>query len=435
MNWQDHIRTHTVTADRAAEYVQSGDRVVLGDAAGTPELLTEAMVARAGELRDVEIVHMVALDACSYCLPEYAESFRLNGVYVSGPNRTAVAEGRAEYTPIFYSQIPVLMRYPDFPIDVAMITVSPPDAQGRLSLGVSVNYTMQAALSARTTIAVVNTNMPYISGEALLDADKIDAFVFADPDLLESKPLAIGETERAIGNHIAELIPDEACLQLGIGGIPDAVLSALGDKKNLGIHSEMISDGVMLLAEKGVITGSAKTLHKDKITITFAMGTKAFYRWLDHNPMVEAYPVDYLNDPRIIGSNDKLVSINSALSVDLLGQVAADTIGGRQFSGVGGQVDFVRGARFSKNGFSVIAMPSRAVKDTVSRICGTFAPGQAVTTTRNDVDYIVTEYGVAYLWGKTTNQRASALIAIAAPEFREQLAKEARDVYGFRVNL
>lgn len=420
----------------AASCVTSGDRVVVGHAAGAPELLTSAMVARAAELRDVEISHMVALDPCTYCNPEYAESFRFNGVYMSGPTRTALAEGRAAYTPIFFSQIPVLMRDSSFPIDVAMITVSPPDDQGRVSLGVSVDYSMQAALSAKTTIALVNPNMPYIAGEgALLDVAAIDKFVFADPPLFESIPLTIGETEQAIGNNIAELIPDGACLQLGIGGIPDAVLAALGDKKNLGIHSEMISDGVMDLVEKGVVTGAAKTIHKDKIIITFAMGTAKFYKWLDKNPMVEGYPVDYVNDPRVIGRNDNLISINSALSVDLLGQVAADAMGARQFSAVGGQVDFVRGARFSKGGFSVIAMPSRAAKGKISRICGAFAPGQAVTTTRNDVDYIVTEYGAAYLWGKTTVRRAEELIKIAAPEFREELAKQARDVYGFKVNV
>ncbi len=436
MNWQEHIRKNTVTAAQAAECIKSGDRVVIGQAAGAPEPLTEAMVARADELRGVEVVHMVALGECAYCKPEHHESFRFNGVYVSGGTRSAAAEGRADYTPIFFSQLPRLMRHPEFPIDVALITVSTPDPQGRVSLGVSVDYGLQAALSARTTIALVNAKMPYIAGEgSLLDASRIAKFVFADPDLLESRPMAIGETERIIGDNVAQLIPDGACLQLGIGGIPDAVLGALGGKKNLGIHSEMISDGVMNLAEKGVINGSAKTIHKDKIVISFAMGTKAFYNWLDRNPMVEGYPVDYVNDPRVIGRNDNVVSINSALSVDMLGQVAADAMGAKQFSGVGGQVDFVRGARFSQNGFNIIAMPSRAARGTVSRICGTFAPGQAVTTTRNDVDYIVTEYGAAALWGKTNNQRASALISIAAPEFREQLAREARDVYGFQVKI
>lgn len=436
MSWQEHIKKNTVTADEAALCVKSGDRVAVGHAAGAPVVLTDAMVRRAKELRGVEVVHMVALDPCAYCNPEYAESFRYNGIYLCGPTRQPVAEGRADFIPLFFSQFPVLFRDPSFPVDVAMVTVSTPDAQGRVSLGVSVDYTMQAALSAKLTIALVNPNMPYIAGDgALLDVMKIDKFVFDDPALLQSMPLTIGETEQAIGNNIAELIPDGACLQLGIGGIPDAVLHALGDKKDLGIHSEMISDGVMHLVEKGVVNCSRKQIHQGKIVITFAMGTTAFYKWLDKNPMVEGYPVDYVNDPRVVGRNDNLISINSALSVDLLGQVAADAMGTKQFSAVGGQLDFVRGASFSKGGLSVIAMPSRAAKGKISRVTSAFAPGQAITTTRNDVNYVATEYGVAKLWGKTNNARATELINIAAPEFREQLAKDARDIYGFRVKI
>lgn len=436
MSWQDHIKNNTVTADEAVKVIKSGDRVAVGHAAGAPVVLTDAMVRRADELRDVLVTHMVALDPCTYCNPEYEKSFRYSGIYLSGPTRQPVAEGRADFIPLFFNQFPVLLRDPSFPIDVALITVSQPDAQGRFSLGVSVDYTLQAALSAKVTIALVNPNMPYIAGEgALLDATQIDKFVFDDPALLESKPLAIGETEQAIGNNIAELIPDGACLQLGIGGIPDAVLAALGDKKHLGIHSEMISDGVMHLVEKGVVDCSQKQIHQGKIVITFAMGTSKFYKWLDKNPMVEGYPVDYVNDPRVIGRHDNLISINSALSVDMLGQVAADAMGPKQFSAVGGQVDFVRGASFSKGGISVIAMPSRAAKGKVSRICASFAAGQPVTTSRHDTQYIVTEYGVARLWGKTNNDRATALINIAAPEFREDLAREARDIYGFRVKI
>jgi 4-hydroxybutyrate CoA-transferase len=435
MHRQEHILHNTTTATQAAAQVRSGDRVVVGHAAGEPAILTDALTARAAELRDVEIVHMVALGECPYCRPEYDKSFRFNGLYLSKPTRDAVAEGRADFTTIFFSQIPMLLRHAEFPTDIAMITVSPPDGEGRVSLGISVDYTLQAALSAKKTIAVVNRNMPYIGGGALLDIRDIDMFVFADVPLLESLPLTPGGVEQAIGRHIAELIPDGACLQLGIGGIPDAVLSALDDKKDLGIHSEMISDGVMRLVEKGVITGARKTLHPGKIIITFAMGTAAFYKWLDHNCVIEGYPVDYVNDPHVIGQNDALVSINSALSVDLLGQVAADAVGSRQFSAVGGQLDFVRGSRFSRGGHSVIAMPSTAAKGLISRICGVFPPGQAITTTRNDVDYIVTEHGVAALWGKTGNKRAEALVAVAAPEFREQLAREARDVYGFQVKI
>jgi 4-hydroxybutyrate CoA-transferase len=277
--------------------------------------------------------------------------------------------------------------------------------------------------------------MPYITGGALLDVTDIDLFVFSDDPLLELTPPVVGTVETAIGNHIARLIKDGDCLQLGIGAIPDAVLSAVGDKHDLGVHSEMISDGVMALVEKGVITCARKTVHAGKIVLSFAMGSKTFYEWMNNHPMIEGYPVDYVNDPRVIGRNDNLVSVNSALSVDLFGQVAADSMGPKQFSAVGGQVDFVRGARFSKGGFNIIAMPSTAVKGTVSRICACFDKGQPVTTTRNDVDYIVTEHGVAALWGKTNVRRAEALIGIAAPEFREDLARQARDVYGWKCKL
>ena len=435
MDWQEHVRKNTVTAAEAANLVVSSNRVAIGHAAGAPDVLTRALVNRADELRGVEITHMVALDECPYCRPEYTESFRFNSVFMSKPTQTALEDGRADYTPMFFSQIPLLMRASSFPIDVAMIMVSEPDDHGRVSLGVSVDYTMQIALSARLTIAQVNKHMPYIVGGALLDVSEIDRFVFVESSLPELPPAKFGETEKAIGSHIAELIPDGACLQLGIGSIPDAVLAALDGKKDLGVHSEMISDGAMRLVEKGVINCSRKTIHQGKIVISFAMGSSAFYSWLDRNPMIESYPVDYVDDARVIGRHDNLVAINSALSVDLLGQVAAESIGTRQYSAAGGQVDFVRGARYSKGGFSIIAMPATAKNATISRICGVFPPGQAITTTRNDVDYIVTEYGVASLWGKTTNQRAAALIDIAAPDFREELAREARDVYGFRVNI
>ena len=433
MNWRDHVKKNTITAAEAASLVESGNRVAVGHAAGAPDILTRAMVDRAEELRDVEITHMVALDECLYCRPEHAKSFRFNSTFMSRPTVDALAEGRADYTPIFFSQIPMLMREPSFPIDVAMIMVTPPDDQGRVSLGVSVDYTLEIAKSAKMTIAQVNKHMPYIVGGALLDVSVIDRFVFHDSPLPELPPTAFGDTERAIGEQIANLIPDGACLQLGIGSIPDAVLAALDSKRNLGVHSEMISDGAMRLVEKGVINCSQKTIHQGKIVISFAMGTSHFYSWLDRNPMIESYPVDYVDDARVIGRHDNLVAINSAMSVDLLGQVAAESLGTRQFSAVGGQVDFVRGARFSQGGFSIIAMPATAASGKISRICGVFPPGQAITTTRNDVDYIVTEYGTAYLWGKTTNQRAAALIHIAAPEFREELAREARDIYGFRV--
>ncbi|MDR2604486.1 MAG: hypothetical protein LBC55_03925 [Desulfovibrio sp.] len=433
MDWQQHIARNTVTPEKAVQSVKSGDRVVFAHAAGAPESLVKALVAAGPSLRNVEIVHLVALNDSAYCKPEFAENFRFNGLYLSGGTRAAVAEGRADFTPVFFMEIPGLFRDGVLPVDVALVTVSPPDDQGRVSLGISVDYTRQAVLSAKLTIAEINTNMPYIGGDAILDAEEVDIFVKSGDPLPELTPPAVGGVESAIGRNIAGLIADGACLQFGIGAVPDAVLHSLGDKKDLGIHSEMLSDGAMALVEKGVITCKRKTLHPGIIVIAFAMGSKKFYKWLDHNPMIKGYPVDYVNDPRVIGQNDNLVSINSALSVDLLGQVAADSMGPRQFTGVGGQVDFVRGARFSKGGRSIIAMPATASKGKISRVCAALVPGQAVTTSRHDVDTIVTEHGVAELRGKHNLNRARTLLAVAAPEFREGLAREAFEIYGWRL--
>lgn len=433
MGWKNHLKDRTMTAGEAVKKINSGNRVVTGHAAGSPECLIKAMIERASELENVEIMHMVALNDSPYCKPEYANNFHFNGLYLSGGTRDAVAQGRADFTPIFFMKIPSLFTSGALPVDVALITVSNPDTNGQVSLGVSIDYTKTAALNAKTTIAIVNSNMPYVGGGALINVSDIDYFVFDDTPILELPAPHIGSVEQTIGQHIASLIKDGDCLQLGIGAIPDAVLSSLHEKKDLGIHSEMISDGIMSLVDAGVINGSKKTLHPGKIIINFAMGSKRFYEWLDQNPMVEGYPVDYVNDPRIIGQNDNLISINSALSVDLQGQVAADSVGTKQFSGVGGQVDFVRGAHFSKGGRSIIAMPSTAAKGKVSKICGCFASGQPVTTSRHDVDTIVTEYGIASLIGKTNLERARALIAIAHPDFREQLQKDARDIYGWHL--
>jgi 4-hydroxybutyrate CoA-transferase len=429
MNWKDYYREKTVTADQAAGMVKSGDRLVAGHATGSPETLLEALVANSSDLEDVEIVHMVSMGKSLYCRPEYHKTFRHNSLFAGGATRALIAQGKADYTPCFFKDIPGLFKNGMLPVDVAMITVSPPDKSGNVSLGVSVDYTLQAALSAKTVIAEVTPHMPSIPGTSFLHVSQIDAFVETDRQLIAMDPPAIGEVEKNIGANVAELIQDGDCLQLGIGAIPDAVLTFLDGKKDLGIHSEMISDGVMHLAEKGVITCRKKNLHPYKIIITFAMGTPQFYQWLDNNSMVEIYPVDYTNDPFVVAQNDNLVSINSAISVDLLGQVAADTLGTKQFSGVGGQVDFVRGAKASKRGRSIIAIPATAAKGKVSRIVPTLAQGQAVTTSRNDVDFVVTEFGIAQLRGKTVGQRAKALIDIAHPDFKDNLKTEFEALY------
>jgi 4-hydroxybutyrate CoA-transferase len=429
MTWNTHYENRQITLEEAARKIESGNRVVAGHACGSPEPILDALVNRAEELTNVEIVHMVSMGKSAYCLPEYEKNFRHNSIFGGGGSRKAIAQGRADFTTCFFSEIPLLFRNGHLPVDVALVTVSEPDKMGNMSLGISVDYTMEAALSAKIVIAEVSPHMPKIGGNSFLHTSDIDFFVKSDRQMIELPPPRIGEVEKAIGSHVATLIQDGDCLQLGIGAIPDAVLTFLDKKKDLGIHSEMVSDGVMRLVEKGVITGRRKNLHPGKIIITFAMGGQSFYQWLDNNSMVEMYPVDYVNDPFVIAQNDNMVSINSAIAVDLLGQVAADSMGARQFSGVGGQVDFIRGARRAKNGRSIIAMPATAKKGTMSRIVSTLAPGQAVSTSRNDVDCIVTEFGLAHLTGKTLEQRAKALIDISAPEFRDTLWYEFEEIY------
>jgi 4-hydroxybutyrate CoA-transferase len=424
MNWHEYYNERLTTAPEAVKAIKPRDRVVLAHACGEPKCLVEAMVDRADELEGVEIVHMVSMGSARYCLPEYAKSFRHNSLFVGATSRKAVNDGRGDYTPCFFSEIPRLFRDEYLPVDVALITVSPPDKLGFVCLGISVDYTKQAALSARTVIASVNPNMPRVGGDSCLHVKDIDYFVPTGESLIELTPPKLGEVEKGIGGHVASLIKDGDCLQLGIGALPDAVLSYLTEKNDLGIHSEMISDGAMNLVNSGVITCRKKTFLPGKIVITFAMGTSTFYEWLNDNTMIEAYPVDFVNDPFKIAQNDNMVSINSALAVDAMGQIAATALGAMQYSGVGGQVDFVRGASRSKGGRSIIALPSTASKGTQSRIVAQFEPGQPVTTSRYDVDYVATEYGVAALRGKTLRQRCEALIEIAHPDFRDQLRED-----------
>ncbi len=335
-------------------------------------------------------------------------------------------EGRADFTPIFLSEIPGLFRSGQLALDAALIHVSPPDEHGFCSFGIEVGITKPAAESARLVIAEVNDRMPRALGDSFIHVSKIDYFVpvsYPLPELPQGTP---GEVQMRIAENIADLIPDGATLQLGIGGIPDAVLLYLRDKKDLGIHTEMFSDGVVQLVEAGVITNERKTLHRGKIIVGFVLGTQRLYDFVDNNAMVEFHPTDYVNDPFIIAQNENMIAINSAIEVDLTGQVCADSIGHKFYSGVGGQVDFIRGAARSKGGKPIIALPSTAKGGTISRIVATLKPGAGVTTTRNDVHYVVTEYGVAYLHGKTIRQRVEALIGIAHPDFREDLRREAR---------
>jgi len=422
-----HYREKSCTAEEAVKRVKSGDRIVFSHAAGEPLVLPGALMKRVNELRGVEIVHMVPMGEALYCKPEYAGSFRHVALFTGGPTREAIWENRADYIPYFFNEIPFLFET-ILPVNVAMVTVSPPDKDGFCSLGVSVDYTKKAVECAQTVIAEVNPTMPRTHGDSFIHVSQIDCFVEVNLPIHELKNGKLTEIEENIGRHVAELIEDGCTLQLGIGGIPDAVLKNLTNFKDLGIHSEMISDGVKNLVDKNVITGRRKTLHRGKIIVNFLMGSREFYDWVDDNPIIEMRTVDYTNNPYVVAQNKKMVAINSALEVDLLGQVCADSLGPKQFSGVGGQVDFVRGARLSEGGKAVIALPSSA-KGGVSRIVPTLKSGAAVTTSRNDVDYVVTDFGIASLKGKTVRERMKSLINIAASEAKEELARKAFEIY------
>jgi len=418
--WRSTYKQKLVSAERALQSVKSGDRVVLGHACSEPPVLVEALVNRFTELSNVEIAHMVAMGPAVFAQPGMEQSFRFNGFFLGAPTRKAVEENRGTFTPCFFGEVPRLFKSGILPVDVLLMQVTPPDEQGFCSYGLSVDYTQAAAESAKIVIAQMNTQLPHTGGSKI-HLDVLTWIVEHDSPIVELPPQKLGEVERRIGEHIATLVPDGATLQLGIGAIPDAALLSLGDKKDLGIHSEMFSDGVVALAEAGVITNQKKTIHRGKFVATFLMGTSKLYQFVHNNPDVEMHPVDYVNDPYVIGQHDNMIAINSALQVDLMGQVNAEMIGNLQFSGIGGQVDFVRGASRSAGGKSIIALPSTAAKGTVSRICRQLDAGVAVSTSRNDVHYVVTEYGIADLRGKTLQQRAAALIAIAHPDFRDQL--------------
>jgi acyl-CoA hydrolase len=381
----------------------------------------EALAGRAPEVRHVEVCHMMTLGEATYTRPEHQASFRHSGLFL-GPNvREAVGAGRADYTPIFLSEIEDLFASGALPLDVALIQVSPPDEHGYVSLGASVDCTLTAARHARYVIAEVNDRMPRTLGDSFLHLSKITALVETSHPLVELRPEPATELQRRIARNVASLIPDGATLQVGIGGIPDAVLGFLGDRQDLGIHSEMCSDGVIPLIEAGVINGERKTLHRAKAVVGFVMGTQPLFDFIHNNPLFEFRPISYTNDPFIIAQNERMIAINSAIEVDLTGQVCSDSIGTRPYSGFGGQLDFVRGAARSQGGKPVIALPATARDGSVSRIVPVLQPGAGVVTTRADVHYVVTEHGIAYLHGKTLRQRAEALIEIAEPKFRDEL--------------
>lgn len=423
MNWQAKY----ISADDAAALVQSGQRVFLTGNCASPQMFTRALCGRYEELHDVELVQILDLGPSKCITEDMSAHIRVNSMFISGNVRGAVNAGYADFTPVRLSDIPLLFSRNVITIDIAVIQVSPPDIHGFCSYGVEVSVTKTAAESARMVIAEVNPNMPRTHGDSFIHVNDIDYMIEVDYLLPELPPEPANTTQEMIAEHIAAMIPDGATLQMGIGGIPNSVLRRLTNHRDLGIHTELFSDGVMDLIESGVITCARKTLHPGKAVAGFVVGTRNLHRYVHDNPFFEFHPTEYVNDPFIISRNDNMVSINSAIEVDLTGQVCADSIGPAFYSGVGGQLDFVRGAARSKGGKTFIALPATTKKDTISRIVPQLKPGAGVTTTRNDVHYVATEYGVADLWGRTIRQRVEALVNIAHPNFREDLMRYATE--------
>jgi 4-hydroxybutyrate CoA-transferase len=410
------------SADEAVRAIQSHYRIFMTGNCSVPKELLGALVRRAKELEDVEIVQVLTIGPAEYVAPEMQGHIRVNSLFISPNVRQAVNEGRADFTPVFLSQIPRLLRDPGLlKPDVAMIHCSPPDEHGFCTFGVEVGLTKPAAEAARIVIAEVNDRMPRTLGDSFVHVSRLTHIVPVSYPIVEVPMGSPGDIQKRIAGYIAELIPDGATMQMGIGEIPDAVLLYLKDKKDLGVHTELFSDGVIELIEQGILTNAAKTLHRGKAITGFALGSQRLYDYIDNNPMFEFHPQDYVNDPFIIAQNIKQVCINSALEVDLTGQVCADSMGTQFFSGVGGQLDFIYGASRSPGGVPIIALPSTAKNGSVSRIVPMLKQGAGVVTTRNHVHYIVTEHGIARLFGQTIRRRVQELVNIAAPQFRDEL--------------
>ncbi len=420
-DWQQTYRSKVTTPGEALLSVRAGQRIMIGSGAAEPLSLVNALVEQGDHLHDNEIVHLLTLGPAPYVRPEFAARFRHRAFFIGANVREAVHLGRADFMPVFLSEIPELIRSGRVGIDVALIQVSPPDVHGFVSLGVSVDVVRAAVDTAQLVIAEVNPHMPRTHGDSFLAVADIDWLIPIERPLLIANCDEPSDVERAIGAHVASLVPNGATLQTGIGQIPDAVLAALAQHHDLGIHTEMLSDGVMRLAEAGVVNGKQKTLLPHKMVTSFVMGSQALYSWVDDHPAIELRASDFTNDPFVIARNSQMIAINSALAVDLTGQVVSDTLLGHFFSGIGGQVDFVRGASRSKGGKAIIALPSTAKGGSVSRIQAALEEGSAVVTTRGDVRYVVTEYGIADLWGKSVRERVYALAALAHPSFRGEL--------------
>lgn len=434
MDWTSVYKSRIVTADEAVQCVKSGDRIFLTGNVSVPQKTLAALVKYAPNLQNVEICQALTIGSADYVNPDMEGHLRVNTLFISHNVRRAVQEGRADFTPVLLSEFPLLFKQGVLPVDVAMIHVSPPDEHGFCSLGVEVGLTKSPAESAKTIIAEVNQQMPRTLGDSFIHVSRLSYLVPVDYPIPEMPMSEEGNSEvvEKIAGYISELIPDGATMQLGIGAIPDAVLKYLHHKKDLGVHSELFSDGVIDLVNEGVLTNARKTLHPGKIIAGFMLGTQNLYKWADDNPLIEFHRTEYVNDPFVIAQNERMVAINSAIEVDLTGQVCADSIGPKLYSGVGGQLDFIYGASRSKGGVPIIALPSTTtLKDgtLVTRIAAMLKPGAGVVTSRNHVRYVVTEYGVADLYGKTIRQRAQQLIRIAHPHFRVELSKQARELH------
>jgi 4-hydroxybutyrate CoA-transferase len=433
MDWNTIYQSRLTTAEEAVKAIKSGNRLFMTGNVSVPQKLLAALVEYAPELEEVEICQALSVGPADYVKPEMEGHLRVNTLFISANVRKAVQEGRADFTPVLLSELPLLFKNKVLPVDVALIHVSPPDGHGFCSLGVEVGLTKSPAESARIIIAEVNEQMPRTLGDSFIHVSRLTHIVPVNYPIPEM-PMCGEETDpitERLAGYVADLIPDGATMQMGIGDIPDAVLKFLFDKKDLGVHSELISDGVIDLVEAGVLTSARKTLHPGKIVVGFVLGSQRLYKWVHDNPLCEFHRTEYVNDPFVIAQNERMVAINSAIEIDLTGQVCADSIGPKFFSGVGGQLDFIYGASRAKEGVPIIAMPStNTMKDgsLVSKIVPTLKPGAGVVTSRNQVHYIVTEYGVADLYGKSVRQRVKALVNLAHPDFRADLEKQAREL-------
>ncbi len=425
MHWTDLYQSKLTTADQAVKVIKSGDSVFMHMGCSEPEVLVQALMRRAPELRNVAMIHMRTLGNAEYTRPEYEGIFHHTGYFLGSNVREAIREGRADYVPIFLSEVEGLFNNGSVPVDVALMQGCTPDKNGYMSLATGVNVNFAALKVAKHIIFEVNDQAPRILGDSAVHISQAHQIVECSHPLPEYHCAEVTDTHREIGRLIANMIPDAATLQIGVGAVPEAVLKNLHSHKNLGVHSEMCSDGIIDLIEAGVVNNSKKTLHPRKTITAFVLGSKRLFQYVDNNPHFEFHPTSYVNDPFIIAQNDNLIALNAAIEVDLTGQVCSDSVGCTPYSGCGGQVDFIRGAARSKGGKPIISLPSTAKHGTCSRIVPILKGGAGVVTSRADVHYIVTEFGVAYLHGKSLRQRAEALIGIAHPKFRDDLTKQA----------